>query len=522
MRNHKGVRISETLQELVNSVHNNYNSESITEKILENRIKIIDNAKKFHEDAGTLTYPLNEEIERLEKTENHFFILSSHQPNLMPYSGVIRKLTLLEAVKRRLEALYSIPAISLHLISDESFPDRWIKTAQLPDVTTKEGRLDISNSEIKKKPHNRLTGYGNYPIRTSAIPKPSTTILSMWKEKIEYWLERSLKPAKRLARKAGYEIPNQQIENLLQNRRDFIKILDESYERARNYADLNSFMLSKIVNGQWGCCTLFARYSDIVHIFRDEILFLLSNYERYFNAISEAKAKVKGEKITHRLMPFWYHCNCGGMVNLATQDSEPINFFEGKCTNCDRSYEFNISQINSENSNFFNRVSLRAIPYLLVRAKSLKLDLFVGGRGGLEAYYPEAKIVADKLGIDWPIIGIWNPHDRYAGITQLFAFLSLKNNPTPKLSKRALEVFNGKYSIADYALNVGLRETSQQWLNYLLREESDLTSDMYMRSVFDGRLAEDFLDFTKGREYLNCICPNKSGVITSAEKYLAH
>jgi len=187
MRNHKGVRISETLQELVNSVHNNYNSESITEKILENRIKIIDNAKKFHEDAGTLTYPLNEEIERLEKTENHFFILSSHQPNLMPYSGVIRKLTLLEAVKRRLEALHSIPAISLHLISDESFPDRWIKTAQLPDVTTKEGRLDISNSEIKKKPHNRLTGYGNYPIRTSAIPKPSTTILSMWKEKIEYW-----------------------------------------------------------------------------------------------------------------------------------------------------------------------------------------------------------------------------------------------------------------------------------------------------------------------------------------------
>jgi hypothetical protein len=505
MKHHKGVEIPETFQELVDSIHKNYNPEHITGKILENRRKIIDTAKKFHGEAGTLTNSVMEEIERLEETEKHFFLMSSHQPNLMPYSGVIRKLTLLEAIKKRLEALYSIPVISLHLISDESFPDRWIKTTQLPDVTTKEGRLEISNPEIKKKPHNRLTGYGNYPIRISSIPKPSINTVSAWKEKIECWLDRSLKPGKRLARKTGYDIPDQQIGKLVKNAEEFMKILDKSYERARNYADLNSFMLSIIVNEQWDHRTLFARYSDAMHIFRDEILSLLFNYEHYFNALKEAKTKTANKKITKRMMPFWYHCNCGGMVNLVSYDNEALNSFEGICTNCEKVYGFSISRINSENSNFLNHISLRAIPYLLIRAKSLKLDLFVGGMGGLEIYYPEAKTVADRLGIGWPVIGIWNPHDHYAGLNQLIAFLSLKNNPSPKLGKKVFEVFTGKYSIADYALNVGLMETNQQWLNYLLLEESDLTADVCMRSVFDGRITEDFLNFINDREYLDCM-----------------
>jgi len=492
MKIYKGILVPETFCELVESILKNHNPKRITEKVIENRKKIVIAAKKFHQRAGTLTDSLKEEIELLNTNENHFFLLSSHQPNLMPYSGVIRKITLLEAVKRKLKTFGASRVIALHLISNESFPDRWTKTTQLPDITSKEGRLDVSNPEIKKKSHYRLTGYGNYATRISAIPKPSEEILSLWKEKIKNWLDRSLKPGKRLAQKTGYEISTQQIDQLRSNEEEFMQILNEAYERARNYADLNGFMLSKIVNDQWEHNTLFAYYSDALQVFRDETLLLLTNYETYWNALKEAKEKVKGEKLSERLAPFWYHCKCGGMANMLIQDSDS---FQGKCTNCDMAYQFDISNIISENNNFFNNVSLRAIPYFLVRTKSLALDFYAGGTGGLRAYYPETKIVADKLEINLPIIGIWNPYDRYAGIGQLLAFLTLKNNPSQKIVKRAIQVFEGKYSIIDYALNVGLKETNQQWLKYLLSEGSDLTADVVLKSVFEGKLTEDFLNF---------------------------
>lgn len=508
MKFYKGIIIPETFSELVESILKNHNPKFITEKIAENRKKIITAAENFHQRAGTLTDSLKEEIEQLDASENHFFLLSSHQPNLMPYSGVIRKIVLLEAVKRKIETLTASPVIALHLISNESFPDRWTKTTQLPDITSKKGRLDISNPDIKKKPHYRLTGYGNYAIRISAIPKPSKEILSLWKEKIKNWLDRSLKPGKRLARKTGYEIYNQQLDKLRSNEEEFTQILDEAYERARSYADLNSFMLSKIVNEKWGNRTLFAYYSDTTQVFKEETLSILNDYETYWKALKEAKEQIRGEKLSERLAPFWYHCKCGGMANMLIKDNENNASYQGKCTNCNRTYQFNTSNIISENSDFFNNVSLRAIPYFLIRAKSLALDFYAGGTGGLKAYYPETKIVAEKLEINWPIIGIWNTYDHYAGIGQLFAFLTLKQDSSQKISKRALQVFEGKYSIVDYALNVGLKETNQQWLKYLLNENADLTVDVVLKSVLEGKLTEDFLNFINKRKFDVQTCEN--------------
>lgn len=500
MKHCEDVEISETFNELVDRIQKRANFRKITEKAIENRERFADKARKFHEEAGTLTNLVRENIEYLKKGEDCFFLLSAHQPNLMPYSGMVRKLTLMEAVTRRLKTIHSIPStINLHSISDQAFPDRWVKTAQLPNVLRREGYIDINNPEIKKKPHNRLTGYGKYGIRIDSIPKPSSETMSMWREKIESWVHNNLKATKKLARKYGCQVLDEHCEMLFKNARDFLDILNESYKRAKNYADFNAFILSKIVNDSFGYGTLFVRYSESKDIVKDEVSSLSLNYKKYFTALKEAKWRTRATIIDMQLAPFWYHCRCGGMVNLLVHNSKSTSYCEGKCTNCEKSYRFDISFITSEKINFFSHVSLRSIPFLLIYSEGLRPDLYVGGVGGMKDYYPEAKIVADRLEIEWPVIGIWNPQDYYAGIGQLHAFLLFKRNTSSKVSRRITQALYGRYSIADYAMNIGLEETSQQWLDHLLTEDgkTDLTSDVYMNSLFDGKLTKHFFEFAQ-------------------------
>jgi hypothetical protein len=53
-----------------------------------------------------------------------------------------------------------------------------------------------------------------------------------------------------------------------------------------------------------------------------------------------------------------------------------------------------------------------------------------------------------------------------------------------KTVENALAISNLIPSIIDYAVNVGLRETSDQWLKHL-REKGDLTSDIHLGSVLN-------------------------------------
>jgi hypothetical protein len=499
MKSLEGVELPETFDELVDCVRNRHNSRKIAEKSLKNRRIFADKAEKFHVDSDTLTSPVKKSIETLESEKECIFLFSSHQPNFMPYSGVVRKLTLMEAVRVRLETVCSTPVISLLSISDKALPDRWVKNAQLPDIRMSEGYVNISNPEIQKKHHNRLTGYGKYTTRISSIPKPSPEVLSTWKDTIKSWIDGTLTLTKKLAHKNGFEIPMEQINVLFENTREIMQIIDESYEQARNYADLNAFLLSKIVNRSFGYSTILVRYSELMEILKDEISLLSCNYERYFEALKEAFVKTKNFVPDLELAPFWYHCECGGMANLTFQNLESVNLYMGDCTNCQRNYKIDIKEITSEKSNFFSNISLRAIPFLVVYLKGLEPDLYVGGTGGLTEYYPQAKIVAEKLGTEWPVIGVWNPHDRYAGIGQLHAFLASKEENPLKVKQRIHKVFEDKYSIVDYAVNIGLGETSQQWLNWLLNKNgnSNLTSDVYMDSVFAGKFEQEFLEFVK-------------------------
>lgn len=518
MRDYFGLQIPETFQELLGAI--SQNTKVPTKKQMKNRRNFLEPIKKFHKGAGTLTDSVRRTLRILEKEKDYILITCAHQPNFLPYAGVVRKIALMEAIKQKLEELK--PVVCYYQFSDQTLPDRWVKTAQIPDVTSKMGHLNISNPEIRAKPHYSFTGYGKYSKRINSIPKPSSETLLMWKNKIRSWTRNSLKSGKRLAKELGYNDIREALfkneKSLIRNVREFIKIFDESYEQVKNFADLNAFMLSKIVNNIWGYGTLFARDSETSRFLKEETLYLLQNYPEYFDALREAKLEIKNTGITTKLMPFWYHCECGGKVNLFTDDKitgngQTLKQFQGNCLNCKKLHKFDASEIRLENDDFFSKISLRAIPFLLVFSKGLAPDIYVGGTGGLNDYYPEVNAVADRMKINLPVVAIWNPQDIYAGLGQVNAFLLFKKQRAKKqkaekqkaslspqkVKEKVSRIFTSKYSILDYATNIGLKKTSEQWLKHL--HEQGLNGDAKMQTVFttfnDDGFAKEYFDFVR-------------------------
>lgn len=99
--------------------------------------------KKFHKEAGTLTPSVEKQIKILY-SEQPIILMTAHQPNLFAYSGVFRKATLLHVLQQELQRTLSVPIISFFGIADQDFTDdRWIKTAQLPSVQQRNGVLNL-------------------------------------------------------------------------------------------------------------------------------------------------------------------------------------------------------------------------------------------------------------------------------------------------------------------------------------------------------------------------------------------
>jgi len=100
-------------------------------------------AEAFHKDAGTLTASVQKRIANL-KNGNCIVLMTAHQPNFFAYSGVLRKATLNFVLAKKLEELLEIPVVNFFGIADQDFTDdRWVKSALLPDVERRNGVLEL-------------------------------------------------------------------------------------------------------------------------------------------------------------------------------------------------------------------------------------------------------------------------------------------------------------------------------------------------------------------------------------------
>jgi hypothetical protein len=143
--------------------------------VLNSRLRLKQPIHKFHHEAGTLTANLNEKISLLSDPATQILV-STHQPNLFPYSGVCKKIVLLETLKNTIQKIdQNKKIINLFIVIDHEFADdRWVRHAQLPSIHHPSGILQLTAPVSKSEKRQLIKNIG----------KPSSSVLAEWKKHI--------------------------------------------------------------------------------------------------------------------------------------------------------------------------------------------------------------------------------------------------------------------------------------------------------------------------------------------------
>jgi len=553
---HLNIPQFENFKELIDSCVSFYenNQEKIKDKsVNEKRNKLSMSIEKFHIESGTLTSKVKEKIVALRQGAP-VLLMTAHQPNLLPYSGVLRKATLNFLLGKELERRLDVQVVNFFGIADQDFTDdRWVKASLLPAITRKDGiltlNINLPNKIILKNVHN-----------------PSINTINKWKDEIETWLHNALYMINNIYKENGILNWDSKKSLLHHNFDMFWEIVEEAHERAISYSDFNAFIISKIVNEAWRYDTLFSRFSDCQKIFINEFNSLLTDFRDYSSSLKETidflhkKDGKKGvSKEETELLPFWYHCDCGSKARLSLNNKNERLIGHGYCINCKKEYNINLGKKDKPDVyNIATKISARAIPMILIFSKGLGLTCYIGGVGGIR-YLEEAKYVANKLDITLPPVVVWRPFDKYMGIGQLEAIIEYKRitghydinkfeeeidhmkhridkiyknitileekkkeiilelkkdhidkkifrnnlksiidrighikkttelsilNRDLKILENFKNVSNLMPSIIDYAINIGLNETSKQWIDFLVNNGS-FSSEVLLNSFLN-------------------------------------
>jgi hypothetical protein len=511
----------------------------------ETRQRLSDWIRKFHHECGTLTSQVEEALQRFRK-KDCLLLMTAHQPNLFAYGGVLRKATLSLVLAQRLSRSWRVPAVNYFGFADQDFTDdRWVRSALLPDIERRNGALELRAMLPEK-------------VMLNKIPRPPREVLDKWEQDINDWIRHKTKAVAALAKDFGLGVltASEYSESL----KHFWGHITEAYDRARTYADFNAFVISQVINNACGYDTLFCRFSECQRIFKKEFCLLIQDFRKYSQCLQGAIATSESEErgVYNNeccTIPVWYHCCCGSKARLAAREIEPHVTGRGTCLRCGKEYEVDFSQ-DSEIWTDLERVSARALTMPLVFFNGLEVTCYVGGVGGMQ-YLCQARHVADCMGMAFPPIAIWRPRDRYLGLAQLEAFLTLKHiSGTRDLRKRLAEIQreieelesykkkitdseldhahriekiravaeqqnrlrhganlalisrqlglieNAKQAMnlypcmIDYAINIGLRETLEQWEAFL-KTTGDLRSDITLRTKTDKLLSPLGLELSR-------------------------
>ena len=416
--------IPTSLVDIVNSVLHMYTYPSLytNDFVLNNRIKLQKFIRKFHWDADTMTVGVSNKITSLSDPVTKLFV-SIHQPNLFAYSGVFKKIVLLQAVKDIIEKQEeekspSKKIVNFFLIVDHDFiEDMWTRIAQLPSVKHSLGRLELRLPVSNSKRWQMVCN----------TPPPGRTVLDQWKKQITSWIKKNC---------SSYAVssPYNKL-RLLDNFDQFWSEVEVSYQKARSYSDFNSFLMSQIVNKVWGYDTLFVRLTDISSVFEDGFKYLISN----FNLYSDALRKAEGMFLRHGIdtgvssssylnAPVWVHCKCGSKAPVKIHEKQVLEgtevqeiILKGICISCKNDVHVNLGKkytMDLLKEEVIHRISPRAIPILLLLSRDLGITCYASGTGGSMDYAVVGSMVFKELSVNIPLTMIWSSKDIYYGIGQ--------------------------------------------------------------------------------------------------------
>ena len=309
----------QNLEDLINVssyFYRNNIMNSINEDIIDNRKKISFSIEKFHKEFGTLTGKVKEKIFSLRKEDPILLLMTAHQPNLFPYSGVIRKATLNFVLGKELERKLGVQVVNFFGIADQDFTDdRWVKNTIIPAMDRRDGILTLNIDLPQMK-------------MLKDVSKPSKKVLDNWKDMIEKWLHNTTRSINAFYKKQSFSNWDLIESTLHENFEKFWNMVEESSENVTTYSDFNTFIITKIVNEIWGYDTLFARFSECQKIFTKEFNYLIHRFNDYSNSLknvieilTENKVRSGVSKNEPDYLPFWYHCDCGGKARLKAEQS---------------------------------------------------------------------------------------------------------------------------------------------------------------------------------------------------------
>ncbi len=497
-------------------------------RVSANRKRLAQEIKKFHKTSDTLTPAVQKKLDILHNKKDSIFLMTAHQTNFIPYSGVMRKTTLMDAIGEKVEKITGVDTIEFYGIANQDIASSWpwLKITQLPSIFHKKGIFEHIY-HLKKKYEDKMH---------AAVPKPSWSDIAKWKTDTEQWM----KLCTNLIESHGHIITPGNKSELHSNYEEFIDIINTSNESARNFAEFNAIMLSKMVNNHFSHATLFSLFTDCQQIFDKEFLYLLENHEKYHKYLHS----IKGAKTAKKIAPFWYHCECLGKVELEIKEDKDAFKLSGRCPACNKTHTFHIHKetLTRDFTKISKNISARARPMTLVFFEGLAVNMYVGGALAGKCYLKDAKYIAGKMHMNFPPVAIWRPKEKYKGFAQLSCELYKKsacenhtlketveyvkseidsvnnqmnvidirirnaasehersrliteknnirkNHDMRAISKKlsSLNKINGAESvipsIMDHAINIGLRNTCEQWHNHLI-ENGSLTKEIILDSI---------------------------------------
>jgi hypothetical protein len=409
---------SPTVSEYISSIPDNFSEAvnillspwfssnfSSTEYTLANRKRLGQYIREFHSQAGTLSTAVNESITLLG---DHFskILVSIHQPNLFAYSGIYKKIILLETLRSIAESKNpNAKLINLFLIVDHDFlDDLWIRMAQLPSIRHKAGIFEIRTLVNKSKRWQMVCN----------TPPPPRTILESWRKQIKLWIKNAS------TNKFDKTF-------LLRNFDELWEVVEEAYSRSKTYADFNAFFLSKVVSGIWDYKTLFVRLSDISPVFNKGYEFLLSHYDTYSAAVEKAEKFFLQRNVNTGVSstaylnaPVWIHCKCGSKASAKVSKENRDFLVKGKCMSCKNNLqiEFRDAEQFKLSEEVVQKISPRAIPILLLLSRELGIGCYASGTGGSTGYSILGSLIFKELSIRMPLTVAWPSEDVYVGLGQ--------------------------------------------------------------------------------------------------------
>ena len=409
---------SPTISEYISSIPNKFSEAldillspwfstnfSSTDYTLANRIRLGQYIREFHSQAGTLSPAVNDSIAMLSDRFSKILV-SIHQPNLFAYSGIYKKIILLEALRSVAESKNPYAKlINLFLIVDHDFlDDLWIRMAQLPSIRHKAGIFEIRTLVNKSKRWQMVCN----------TPPPPRSILESWRKQIKLWIKNA--STDKFDKTA-----------LIRNFDELWAVVEEAYARSKTYADFNAFFLSKVVSGIWGYKTLFVRLSDISPVFDKGYEFLLSHYNTYSAAVEKAEKFFLQRNINTGVSstaylnaPVWIHCKCGSKASAKVSKVNQDFLVRGKCMSCknDLQIEFKDSGQFKLSEEVIQKISPRAIPILLLLSRELGIGCYASGTGGSTGYSLLGSLIFKELSIKMPLTVAWPSEDVYVGLGQ--------------------------------------------------------------------------------------------------------